>query len=146
MMRVSRLLCLLTLLVLATTATAATRTVEPGGNLRGVIDQSGPGDTVLVRAGTYNCGNCLDNIRGGTSGARLTIAGAPQDGARKAIIKIGSGGGSNGLTLSNGDSSYITWDNLVFDASNAGSSGIKITGSAHHNRFSNGEIFGAENS
>jgi Concanavalin A-like lectin/glucanases superfamily/Right handed beta helix region len=95
------------------------------------------GDTLHIRAGTYNVGT-WNGPPSGTSSARVTIAGYPPDGVRQAVLTFSGGG--NGLVLESG-STWITFDNLVFQGTDLTSALIKFTG-AQRIRFTNSEVYG----
>jgi Concanavalin A-like lectin/glucanases superfamily/Right handed beta helix region len=97
----------------------------------------GPGDTLHIRAGTYNVGT-WNGPPSGNSNARVTVAGYPQDGTRQAILNLSGNG--NGVNLGSG-STWITFDNLVFQGSQLTSSVIKLT-SAQNIRITNSEVTG----
>jgi hypothetical protein len=100
-----------------------------------------PGDTLYIRAGTYNVGLWSGPPGGNSESQRVTIAGYPPDGSRQAILNFFGNG--NGLDLGAGQQ-YITFDNLVIDGSGVTNAVIKLTGTptsgAHHINFTNGEI------
>ena len=108
----------------------STNRSSPSASVSNSLGCLRPGDTLYFLAGTYNCGTCLNNPPSGNSGARITIAGDPQDGTRKVQLNIGDGS-SNGISISG--SSYLTFDNLVFDASSAAFAGFKIQGGSGSN-------------
>jgi hypothetical protein len=110
---------------------------SPSGNLSNSLGCLTPGDILYFRAGTYNIGTGLNNPPGGNSSNRVTIAGFPDDGTKVVRLNVGDGS-SNGVNISS--SSWITFDNLVFDCSNAAFACFKTTGSARRIRVQNSEI------
>jgi hypothetical protein len=110
---------------------------SPSGNLGKSLGCLRPGDTLYFRAGTYNIGTGLSNPPGGNSSNRVTIAGYPGDGTKVARLNVGDGG-SNGVNLSS--TSWVTFDNLVFDCGNTAYACIKTTGSARRIRIQNSEV------
>jgi len=95
-----------------------------------------PGDTLYIRGGTYNVGP-WGGPPSGTSSARVTMAGYPQDGARPATLNVGASG-ENGITL-NGKN-WITIDNLVLNGPRTGSTVLKLNGGSSNIRVTNTEI------
>jgi hypothetical protein len=89
------LLTLALCLTLATPAAAATYEVGPGkphANLQSVAPLLGPGDLVLVHAGTYPGGVVLD--RPGSGAQRIVVRGVPAGGVRPRIS-----GGTNTIEV-----------------------------------------------
>ena len=92
-----------------------------------------PGDTLYVRAGTYN--GVTDNaIPGGTSwSAPVTVAAYP--GEQPVLVPKSSGG----FVLSFYNNQYIVIDGFMVDAT-GGYDGMRIGASSHHIRIQNSEI------
>src|SRR5262245_14609135 len=121
-------------------AEAASSQLAAGGNLQSAVSGLGPGDTLTLSAGTFDCAGCLNNVPSGTPQAPVTIAGDPGGGT---IIHLSGGG--NGIDITS--YSYVTFDHIDFDAGGVSSAGIKITcgsgGYGHHIRISNSSVHGA---
>lgn len=134
------LTCLLTFLLSMTLTQAATLTVAPSDDLLGAIQRLGPGDTLLLSAGTYTPGE-LRNLPGGTSWqAPVTIKAAP---GATAVLLASPGAMVAYLALPS--EQYIIFENLIFDGNNRQGSTVAVTGwpgpwGAHHIRFVNCEF------
>jgi hypothetical protein len=120
------------------TATAAGRTltVAPGANLQAAFGGLRPGDTLLMKPGTYDAGlirtrRVSGQWSAGTATARITVKAA--DRARKPLIR-----GSIRIY----DPSYWTLDGLRVQATVAGSEALLIGGGRGW-VVRNSEFFGA---
>lgn len=117
---------------------AATIEVKPGQSIEAALNRAKPGDTVAVRAGTYNesvsasvSGVKLVSVDGKgaahivSNGTPLFILGGSNNEIRGFALTAGKGG--NGLhvggTVSNFAKGYVVADNII---KNAGEDGIKV--------------------
>jgi parallel beta-helix repeat protein len=103
------------------------------------------GDTLYVKAGSYNEGEIV-NPPGGTSWSNpVTIAGFPGE-----TVTLTAPGAPRVFTFAAASSSYIILDNLVLDATENLFDAVKITysrdasNSSHHIRIQNSEIKNAK--
>lgn len=120
----------------ANNCSAATNLTTPVRNPQTGADCLAPGDTLYIRAGTYNVGS-WGGPPSGNSSARVTVAGYPQDGVRQVVLNLSGGG--NGMTLGS-SKVWITFDNLVFDCTGVSLGAcIKFTGGTNI-QFKNGEV------
>jgi parallel beta-helix repeat protein len=96
----------------------------------------GPGDTLLVKPGTYGESN-IDSIPAGTSwSAPVTVK--AYDPSNRPILRPPSG--ADKVLLFESPQQYIIIDGFVADASNVLSNGIKLTTGATHIRIQNTEV------
>jgi hypothetical protein len=98
-----------------------------------------PGDTLYIRAGTYNEGEFVNPGPGGTSWSTpVTIAGYPGDGALAVTLR--APGSTHIFTFTGSSAPYTILDNFVFDGTGLGHVPIKVGDGAHHIRVQNSEI------
>jgi parallel beta-helix repeat protein len=110
--------------------------VQPFRTIAKGISVLGPGDTLLVKSGTY--GESLRSFPSGTSwNAPVTVATYP--GARVII-----NGSYYGYVAYITNCSYVVLDGLVFDGVNGSTEGILIDEGAHHIRIKNSEVKNAK--
>lgn len=94
-----------------------------------------PGDTLLIKGGTY-IESLINKIPGGTSwSAPVRVAAYPGE-----SVTIQATDQYFVLLFSSSASKYIILDGLIVDGSNAFSAAVKITDYAHHIRITNSEI------
>lgn len=98
-------------------AFAGTFIVKPGESINDKLKVLQPGDTLLVRAGTYN--ESLALPRDGQSGKRIVLKAYPNE---KPII-------ANSITLLTLSKQWWLIQGLIFDQQDAASDAIKISGS-----------------
>jgi len=94
------------------------------------------GDTLYIRAGTY--AEYIDNnVPSGTSFTNaVTVSGFPSE-----VVTIRPNSGNDHVINFNGSGpSYIIFNNLVIDATNAGHNGMKLQGGPNHIRVQNCEF------
>lgn len=125
-------------LAVALPAQAATIEVRPGQSIGAALKQAKAGDTVAVRAGTYN-ETIYARVSGvklvsadGAGAAKIVSSGTPiflQGGSNNEIrgFRLVAGAGGNGIqvggTVSDYASGYVVSDNII---ESAGEDGIKV--------------------
>jgi len=122
---------------------------NPFRTVRRALDRAGPGDTVLIHAGTYaeHISTGDGPIRGGTSWSNaLVIAAMPGE----TVVLQPPARSQRVVHLADRRASYIVLRGLALDARNVGSEAVKITWSSpdrsntsHHVRIEDSEISGA---
>jgi parallel beta-helix repeat protein len=115
----------------------------PCGSIKYAASLAGPGDTVLVQAGTY-AETFSDEVPGGTSWALpVTIAAAPGE----TVIIQPPAGSDRVFTFGADSSRYIVLDGLILDGINTTYDTVKINygggGHAHHIRLVRCEVMNA---
>ena len=127
---------------------AAGSLAAPYRTLRHALDVAGPGDKILLHAGTYGeqVNTYQGRIRGGTSWTNaLVIAALPGD----TVVLQPPARSQRVVTLADARASYVVIRGLVLDARNVGSDGVKITWSgtpsntSHHIRIEDSEVVNA---
>jgi len=110
----------------------------PKLTIAGGISCMSSGDTLIVKAGTYN--ESLNNLPSGSPGNYTTIKANPTD-----TVIISRSGGAAMRAFNGNGKSYIEFDGLIITGADL-YNGIKIQGGSHHLRIQNCEIYGAETS
>jgi parallel beta-helix repeat protein len=128
---------------------AAGTLAAPFRTLRRALATAGPGDSILLHAGTYPERISTDDgeIRGGSSWANaLVIAALPGD----TVVLQPPSGSTRVVMLANPRASYIVIRGLALDARNVTYDAVKITGSlpdaskvSHHIRIEDSEVANA---
>src|SRR5262249_15584000 len=122
------------------TCTLATSQSTPRLTIHGGASCLTAGDTLLIKAGTYN-ESFADEIPGGSSwSAPVTISAFGSD---TVIIKPSSSIYAI-FYLSAPSSQYIILNGLILDGTNTTDEVLKITQYAHHIRVSNSEIMNSQ--
>jgi Concanavalin A-like lectin/glucanases superfamily/Right handed beta helix region len=139
------------LLLLCTGAVHATNYyASPGGSGGCSTDRNSPssfntgvgcigsGDSLRLRAGTYNIGPWGGPPSGSSSTNRVTVEGDPGDGNRPAQLNVGPSGG-NGISL--GVKNFITFKNLKILGNNVDASVMKWDDPSQGIRVENCEVW-----
>jgi hypothetical protein len=118
-----------------TTGLAATYTVTPADSLDSALGKLRPGDTLVLKGGTY------PNVRFGKHGAVPMPSGTSWE--RAITIKAAPGEQvilPNGEINMVGGTSYVIFDGLLLK-----NGGLALDSTAHHIRFQRGELAAEEN-
>ncbi|QQP89906.1 hypothetical protein IGS68_01095 [Skermanella sp. TT6] len=110
--------------VLTTPALAETITLSPGDSVQAAIDRARPGDTIALRAGTYNQSLDFSN-KHGAAGAPIRLVSADGKGAARVVAQ------GNRAAIQGNRLSHITVDglNIVSTSRSGDTGGIKFWGS-----------------
>ena len=111
-------------IVLTTPALAETITLSPGDDVQAAIDRARPGDTIALRAGTYNQSLDFSN-KHGAAGAPIRLVSADGKGAARVVAQ------GNRAAIQGNRLSHVTVDglNIVSTSRSGDTGGIKFWGS-----------------
>jgi len=88
----------------------------PFGTVQAALMAAGPGDTVIVRPGTYR--ESIRTVRNGSASAPITLRG---DNTRGAVVV------TNGATVLQVDHSFVVVENIVVDAAYARRTAVRVS-------------------
>ncbi|MBX4187217.1 MAG: right-handed parallel beta-helix repeat-containing protein, partial [Candidatus Doudnabacteria bacterium] len=108
-----------------------TKTVSGGGNLNTLMPALVPGDVLVIESGTYTITGGTTWNHAGTVNSPIIIRGPSS--TSKPVIRIISS--QNNLHLSG---SYVIYENLDFDISSLGDTGVDLSG--NHISFRDSEV------
>ncbi|MFQ5635956.1 MAG: right-handed parallel beta-helix repeat-containing protein [Gammaproteobacteria bacterium] len=115
---------------------AAVIDLFPGGSFGEAAENLGPGDTLIVHAGTYTHTDRISITVQGTASATAVIKGA--DGEARPVIRLGQAGHN---TMEISGATYLTIEGLEITAPGmSGADGINMKGSPSHITIENNVI------
>ncbi|NWF74648.1 MAG: right-handed parallel beta-helix repeat-containing protein [Nitrospirae bacterium] len=115
--------------------------LSPKQTIRSGISCLSAGDTLIVKAGTYD--ESFDDPFSNTGSSWANKITVKAEVPRSVIIK--AIGGDYVMTFQEASQRYIEFNGVEIDASNALACGVCISGEAHHIRFKNSAILNAAN-
>lgn len=118
-----------------------TQTITPGDNLSSAVSSMNPGDTLILRGGSYPKldSNSTKFPSGSSWGDAPKIAAAPGENVTIGSLNLAAPSGVGQSTIR-----YLIFEGINF-VPPSGSDGISIWGAVNHIRFQNFSVHGARN-